>query len=73
MSDFFNDFDHIFIDKKKHLFNKFFIEIVFTMSLILSEYIEPSLACLIKSVRKIFDVKVTNTHCYSLAKNDPLI
>ena len=67
-SDFFNDFDHIFIEK--HLFNKFFIEIVFTMSLILSEYIEPFSACLIKSVCKIFDVKVTNTHCCSLAKND---
>ena len=42
------------------------------MSLILSEYIEPFSACLIKSVCKIFDVKVTNTHCCSLAKNDPL-
>ena len=41
------------------------------MSLILSEYIEPFSACLIKSVCKIFDVKVTNTHCCSLAKNDP--
>ena len=40
------------------------------MSLILSEYIEPFSACLIKSVCKIFDVKVTNTHCCSLAKND---
>ena len=43
------------------------------MSLILSEYIEPFSACLIKSVCKIFDVKVTNTHCCSLAKNDPLV
>ena len=42
------------------------------MSLILSEYIEPFSACLIKSVCKIFDVKVTNTHCCSLAKNDPI-
>ena len=42
------------------------------MSLILSEYIEPLSACLIKSVCKIFDVKVTNTHCCSLAKNDPV-
>ena len=69
MSDFFNDFDHIFIEKQC-LFNKFFIEIVFTMSLILSEYIETFSDCLIKSVCKIFDVKVTNTHCCSLAKND---
>ena len=75
-SDFFNDFDHIFIDKHiflTSLFNKFFIEIVFTMSLILSEYIEPFSACLIKSVCKIFYVKVTNTHCCSLAKNDPYL
>ena len=56
---------------KTYLFNKLFIDIVFTMSLILSEYIEPFSACLIKSVCKIFDVKVTNTHCCSLAKNDP--
>ena len=56
---------------KTYLFNKFFIEIVITMSLLLSEYIEPFSACLIKSVCKIFDVKVTNTHCCSLAKNDP--
>ena len=41
------------------------------MSLILSEYIEPFSACLIKLVCKIFDVTVTNTHCCSLAKNDP--
>ena len=41
------------------------------MSFILSEYIEPFSACLIKSVYKIFDVKATNTHCCSLAKNDP--
>ena len=32
--------------------------------------IEPFSACLIKSVCKIFDVKVTKTHCCSLAKND---
>ena len=43
------------------------------MSLILSEYIEPFSACLIKSVCKIFDVKVTNTHCCLLAKNDPCV
>ena len=42
------------------------------MFLILFEYIEPFSACLIKSVCKIFDVKVTNTRCCSLAKNDPL-
>ena len=41
------------------------------MSLILSGYIEPFSDCLIKSVCKIFDVKVTNTHCCSLVKNDP--
>ena len=41
------------------------------MSLIQSEYIEPFSDCLIKSFCKIFDVKVTNTHCCSLAKNDP--
>ena len=41
------------------------------MSLILSEYIEPFSDCLIKSVCKIFDVKVTTTHCCSLAKYDP--
>ena len=38
--------------------HNFFIEIDFTMSLILLEYIEPLSACLIKSVCKIFDVKV---------------
>ena len=43
------------------------------MSLILSESIESFSACLIKSVCKIFDVKVTNTHCCSLAKNDPYV
>ena len=43
------------------------------MSFILSEYIEPFSACLIKSVCKIFDVKVTNTHCCSLDKNDPYL
>ena len=43
------------------------------MSLILSEYIETLSDCLIKSVCKIFDVKVTNTHCCSLAKNDPYV
>ena len=68
--DFFNDLNLIIFFIEKHLFNKFFIEIVFTMSLILPEYIEPFSACLIKSVCKIFDVKVTNTHCCSLAEND---
>ena len=71
-SDFFNDFDHIFIEK--HIFlTSFSLKLSLLCLLILSEYIEPFSDCLIKSVCKIFDVKVTNTHCCSLAKNHPYI